>query len=161
MLSPGRSSGETVSVVICDDEKVLTDALEILIERETDLVLAAPSAHDPHTVVQVCHDQHPDVALIDIRYSTGATTGIDATRVIKVASPRTNVVLMTAEPNESVVLEAADAGASAVFDKSAGADVLIEMVRTTGRGHAVLNLARLNGACQTRVAAAHGRPGRA
>ena len=142
MLSTNGSTGATVSVVICDKQKVLTDALETLIDREADLVLAAPSAHDPHTVVQVCGDQRPDVALIDIRYPAGATTGIDATRVIKIASPRTKVVLMTGEPEQSVVLEAAEAGASAVFDKSAGADVLIETLRTTGRGQTVLDLAK-------------------
>jgi len=84
-----------VSLLICDDHRVLTDALKLVIETEGSMDLVAAPCRTPEQAVALCERLGPDVALMDIRFP-GDMNGIEATRLIKQVSPTTKVVIMTA-----------------------------------------------------------------
>jgi NarL family two-component system response regulator LiaR len=84
-----------VSLLICDDHKILTDALAMVVERDPDLLLVGPPVHDAESAIALAAEQLPDVVLMDIMFK-GGMNGIDATRKIKEVSPATKVVIMTA-----------------------------------------------------------------
>ncbi|MEA2551294.1 MAG: hypothetical protein QOE25_1063, partial [Actinomycetota bacterium] len=68
-----------VTLLICDDHKVLTDALAMVVGLDADLTMIAPPVHTAEEAIEICADQLPDVVLMDIVFK-GGMSGIDATR---------------------------------------------------------------------------------
>ena len=77
-----------VTLLICDDHKVLTDALAMVVGLDSDLKMVAAPVHTAEEAIQVAAEHLPDVVLMDIVFK-GGMSGIEATRVIKTVSPST------------------------------------------------------------------------
>ncbi|MGH2630027.1 MAG: response regulator, partial [Actinomycetota bacterium] len=88
--------GDTVTLLICDDHKILTDSLATVVGLDAELSLVAAPVHTPAEAIALALDQLPDVVLMDIMFKGEGMNGIEATRRIKEASPSTKVVIMTA-----------------------------------------------------------------
>jgi DNA-binding NarL/FixJ family response regulator len=101
----------SVTLLICDDHKILTDALATVVGLDESLELVADPVHDAETAIEVCSETLPDVVLMDIVFKGGGLSGIDATRKIKEVSPSTKVVIMTAHDDDRLLVEAVEAGA--------------------------------------------------
>ena len=80
-----------VTLLICDDHRVLTDALATVVGLDDTLELVAAPVHDAESAVALCLELLPDVVLMDIEFK-GGMSGIEATRRIKEASPSTNML---------------------------------------------------------------------
>ena len=90
-----RTDGDrpTVSLLICDDHKVLTDALSIVVGLDSSLTLVAPAgAHARGGRGARRPSSCPTWCLMDIVFKGAEMTGIEATRRIKERSPSTKVV---------------------------------------------------------------------
>jgi DNA-binding NarL/FixJ family response regulator len=133
--------------LICDDHKILTDALAMVVERHGDLRLVAPPVHVPERAIELASEFAPDVVLMDLEFKGGGgMTGIDATRRIKDASPSTKVVIMTAHDDERLLVDAVEAGASAFLGKDEAADEVLGAVKAAAEGESLIDptlLARL------------------
>ena len=71
-----------VRLLICDDHRVLTDALATVVGLDDELELVAPPVHDPQAAIELCAELLPDVVLMDIEFKgENDTSGIEATRV--------------------------------------------------------------------------------
>jgi DNA-binding NarL/FixJ family response regulator len=132
------SPDQTVTLLICDDHKTLTDALAMVVERDPELRLVAPAVHDAGLAVELCAEHHPDVVLMDIEFKAGID-GIDATRKIKQASPATKVVIMTAHDDERRLVEAVEAGASGFFGKDEPADEVLSAAKAAAEGEVLID----------------------
>ena len=130
---------EVVTLVICDDHKILTDALAMVVERHDHLRLVAPPVHDPERAVELCGEHQPDVVLMDLEFKGGAINGIEATRRIKEVSPSTKVVVMTAHDDERLLVEAVEAGASAFLGKDEAADEVLGAARAAAEGETLID----------------------
>ena len=64
-------SDQKVTLLICDDHKILTDALATVVGLDPTLVMVTPPVHDPETAIEVCTEQLPDVVLMDIVFKGG------------------------------------------------------------------------------------------
>ncbi len=66
--SPGGTNGglPVTTLLICDDHKVLTDALSTVVGLDDDLQLVAAPVHDPETAIELSAEHLPDVVLMDI-----------------------------------------------------------------------------------------------
>jgi NarL family two-component system response regulator LiaR len=131
-----------VTLVICDDHKILTDALAMVVERNAGLRLVAPPVHTPEEAVELCREHMPNVALMDIVFK-GPMDGIEATRRIKSISPATKVVIMTAHDDERLLVEAVEAGASGFLGKDEAADEVLAAVRAAAEGEVLIDPATL------------------
>jgi DNA-binding NarL/FixJ family response regulator len=136
-----RANGP-VTLLICDDHKILTDALAMVVERNADLRMVAPPVHTPEEAVELCRRHKPDVALMDIVFK-GPMDGIDATRRIKTISPATKVVIMTAHDDERLLVEAVEAGAAGFLGKDEAADEVLAAVRAAAEGEVLIDPATL------------------
>jgi len=110
-----------VSLLICDDHKLLTDALATVVGLDEELHLIAPPVNTPEEAIRLAEEHLPNVVLMDIVFKGDGMSGIDATRRIKEASPSTNVVIMTAHDDERLLVEAVEAGASGFLSKDEAA----------------------------------------
>ena len=75
-----------VSLLICDDHKVLTDALSMVVGVDETLSLVAPPVHTPEEGVMLSAEQLPDVVLMDIMFKGSEMTGIEANLTIVATS---------------------------------------------------------------------------
>jgi DNA-binding NarL/FixJ family response regulator len=131
-----------VTLLICDDHKVLTDALATVVSLDDTLELVAPPVHDAETGVELCTEFLPDVVLMDIVFK-GGMSGIEATRAIKEASPATKVVIMTAHDEDRLLVEAVEAGASGFLGKDEAASELLSAAKAAADGEVLIDPATL------------------
>ena len=149
MSDTGRPA--TVKLVICDDHRVLTDALALMVRSDPDLELVADPVQDPDDAIELCRRHHPDVVLMDLVLNA-RLNGIEATREIKEASPETRVVIMTGRPEDRSLVAAVEAGASGFLNKTTALDQVVESVKAAADGEILIDPATL-----TRVLAALAR----
>ncbi len=135
MSSDARGS---VTLLICDDHKILTDALAMVVERDGGLRMIANPVHIPEEAIELCRTQRPDVVLMDIVFK-GHMTGIQATRKIKEVSPATKVVIMTAHDDDRLLVEAVEAGASGFLGKEEAADEVLSAAKAAADGEVLID----------------------
>lgn len=132
-------SSRTVSLLICDDHKILTDALSAMVGLDDQLALVAPPVHTAEEAIPLAQEQLPDVVLMDIMFKGGGMGGIEATRKIKEASPSTKVVVMTAHNEDRLLVEAVEAGASGFLSKDEAAEEVLSAVKAAAEGEVLID----------------------
>jgi DNA-binding NarL/FixJ family response regulator len=134
-----------VTLLICDDHRVLTDALAIVVGLDAGLELVAPPVQDAQSAIDLCAEFLPDVVLMDVDLKS-AMSGIDATRAIKENSPATKVIIMTAHDDDRLLVDAVEAGASGFLSKDDAAEAVLAAVKSAAEGEVLIDpgtLARL------------------
>lgn len=134
-----------VTLLICDDHRVLTDALAIVVGLDPGLELVAPPVQDPQSAIDLCDQFLPDVVLMDVDLRS-EMSGIDATRAIKENSPATKVIIMTAHDDDRLLVDAVEAGASGFLSKDGAAEAVLSAVKAAAEGEVLIDpgtLARL------------------
>jgi DNA-binding NarL/FixJ family response regulator len=131
--------GRTVSLLICDDHKILTDALATVVGLDAELHMVAPPVHAPDEAISLATEQLPDVVLMDIVFKGEGMTGIEATRKIKEASPSTKVLIMTAHDDDRLLVEAVEAGASGFLSKDEAAGEVLAAVKAAAEGEVLID----------------------
>ncbi|TWD83961.1 LuxR family two component transcriptional regulator [Kribbella amoyensis] len=127
--------GRAVRVVVCDDEALLREALSRLVDVATDLDVVGVAGNGAEAVDVVARHS-PDVVLMDIRMPV--LDGIEATRRIVRAHPRTRVLILTTYDLDSYVYAALQAGASGFLLKDAPSERLRDGIRIVAAGNSVL-----------------------
>jgi DNA-binding NarL/FixJ family response regulator len=131
-----------VTILICDDHRVLTDALAIVVGLDDMLELVAPPVQTPQSAIDLCAELLPNVVLMDVDFK-GDMTGIDATRKIKEISPATKVVIMTAHDEDRLLVDAVEAGASGFLSKDDAAQELLSAAKSAADGEVLIDPATL------------------
>ena len=120
-----------IRVVIVDDHEVVLAGLQQLVDGFDDVEIVG-AASDGARAVDECTRATPDVALIDLEMPE--MDGIEATRRIKDASPRTNVVVFTYFSDRERIVKAIDAGATGYLLKDADPRELHSAIRAAAEG---------------------------
>ena len=107
----------------------------MILEAQADLHVVGEAA-DGNEAVELARTLQPDVLLMDIRMPN--LDGIEATKRIVIASPRTRVMMLTTFGEDGYVWQAMKAGASAFLLKDVPPEDLAVAVRTVARGDALL-----------------------
>ena len=131
-----------VTLLICDDHRVLTDALAIVVGLDDGLELVAPPSQDPQSAIALCAEFLPDVVLMDVDLKA-EMSGIDATRAIKENSPATKVIIMTAHDDDRLLVDAVEAGASGFLSKDDAAQEVLAAVKAAADGEVLIDPATL------------------
>lgn len=131
-----------ITLLICDDHKILTDALAMVVERDGSLRMIASPVHVPEEAIELCRVHQPDVVLMDIVFK-GHMDGIKATRKIKEVSPATKVVIMTAHDDDRLLVEAVEAGASGFLGKDEAANEVLSAAKAAAEGEVLIDPATL------------------
>ena len=126
-----------ITVLIADDQALIRSGLRAIIESEPGMEVVG-EAGDGAEAVEAVRRLRPHVALMDIRMPR--LDGVAATRALLrgVAPVPTKILILTTFHLDAYVTEALRAGASGFLLKEATADQLIEAVRVTASGEAIL-----------------------
>ena len=129
--NPSRGANGDIRVVIADDHRSFGEALQIALDTERDLTVIEVVT-DGASAVEVAHDQHPDVLLMDVQMP--GVDGLEATRRIHRESSDTKVILLSGYDDDVVLARAVEAGARGFLRKTQAVSDLADAIRRAYRG---------------------------
>ena len=124
-----------IRILLADDQALVRDGLRTIVDREPDLEVVA-EASDGVEAVSLARSERPDVALVDIRMPR--LDGLAATRQLVLLDPAPRVVVLTTFDRDEWVYEALQAGASGFLLKDIRGERLVDAIRVTAAGEALL-----------------------
>ncbi len=120
-----------MKVIICDDQAIVRDGLELLLKLEKDIEVVG-LAQDGAQAVELAGKKSPDLILMDLKMP--GVNGVEATRQIHAQFPAINVLVLTTFDDDEWVFDAIRAGASGYLLKDTPREKIIEAIRGTGMG---------------------------
>ncbi|WP_285635731.1 response regulator transcription factor [Microbacterium arabinogalactanolyticum] len=126
----------SIRIVIADDQALVRGALAALLALEPDIEVVGVAA-DGEEALTMVGSLAPDVCLMDIQMP--GVDGIEATRLLRAASPATRVLIVTTFARPGYLRSALDAGAAGFMAKDAPAEELADAVRRVHSGLRVLD----------------------
>ena len=125
-----------IRVVVADDQTVVRAALVALVSTDADIEVVGAAANGQEAVALAVRHR-PDVVLMDIRMPV--VDGIEATRRIRAQVPGTAVLVLTTYDLDEYVFDAVRAGASGYLLKDGDGDDLVDAIRRSATGDAVMD----------------------
>jgi DNA-binding NarL/FixJ family response regulator len=119
-------TGAPIRVVIADDQRVVRDGLAMLIGLIDDIEVVGVAA-DGNEALELAERERPDVVLMDLRMPN--LEGADATRLIRSALPKTQVLVLTTYADDESLFPALKAGARGYLTKDASAEEIEQAIR--------------------------------
>jgi two-component system, NarL family, response regulator LiaR len=127
---------EPIAVMIVDDHAVVRHGIRALLEAEEGFAVVGEVGSGGEAVL-LAADLAPDVVLMDLVMPE--MDGVEATRLVKQQSPRSQVIVLTSYHDDEHVFPAIRAGALSYLLKSVSLEDLTEAVRRAARGEATLS----------------------
>jgi DNA-binding NarL/FixJ family response regulator len=125
-----------MKVVICDDQAIVRDGLELLLKLEKDIEVVG-LAQDGAEAIELVTQKSPDLVLMDLKMPD--INGVEATRRICATSPGVKILILTTFDDDEWVFDALRAGASGYLLKDTPREKVIEAIRGTVGGRAYLD----------------------
>jgi two-component system, NarL family, nitrate/nitrite response regulator NarL len=118
-------------LLVCDDHRVLVEALSIALSEHGHTVVAI--ALSPDEAVEAARKHQPDACLLDVYFPDG--NGLSAITRIHEVSPETKVVMLAGSTGVSLVSDAIAQGAQGFVSKSKPIEALIKALEMAHRGY--------------------------
>jgi DNA-binding NarL/FixJ family response regulator len=120
-----------MKVIICDDQAIVRDGLEMLLKLEPDFKVVGV-AEDGAAAVEMAAKEKPDLVLMDLKMPI--MNGVEATRQIRTRYPDIKVLVLTTYDDDEWVFDAIQAGASGYLLKDTPRDEVVKAIRGTVTG---------------------------
>ncbi|MFL7892141.1 MAG: response regulator [Anaerolineales bacterium] len=127
---------EPITVLIVDDHEVVRKGIRGYLNTITDYAVIGEADSGEQAVEQV-KQLIPDVVLMDLMLP--GIDGVEATRIIKNISPRTQVVVLTSFHDDSLIFPALKAGAISYILKDMKMNKLAEAITKAHNGEVILH----------------------
>jgi DNA-binding NarL/FixJ family response regulator len=118
-------------VLICDDQAIIRDGLEMMLRLEKDLEIIG-LAQDGAEALELAAVKFPDLVLMDLKMA--GMNGVEATRRIRAQFPKIKILVLTTYDDDEWVFDAIRAGASGYLLKDTTREKVIEAIRGTVAG---------------------------
>ena len=145
-------------ILVADDHQVVRTGLRTLLESKAGWQVCAEAANG-REAVEKASELQPDVAVLDI--GMPLLNGVEATRQIRKASPKTEILILTMHDSEHMIQGVLDAGARGYILKDDADRNLLDAVDSLRRHKPYLS-SRLSAAAASAQPSADGieRPAR-
>jgi DNA-binding NarL/FixJ family response regulator len=117
----------SIRVLLADDHTIMREGLRSILENELHLEVVA-QADDGRAAVELAGKLKPDLVIMDV--SMPDLNGIEATRRILAADPRTKVIALSMHADKRYVGEMLGAGVSGYLLKHSAMDELQQAIHT-------------------------------
>ena len=122
-------------MIVVEDHHLFREGLtDLLREHDIEVVAAAATAAD---AVALAAETKPEVALMDLNLPD--SSGIDATRRLRIVSPLTRVLILTVSAGEDDISSALQAGACGYLLKDSPPDEIVAGTVAAAAGHSFLS----------------------
>jgi DNA-binding NarL/FixJ family response regulator len=126
---------DSISVVLVDDQPLLRKGFRMVLEEESGIVVTG-EASDGAAALDLVARSQPDVVVMDVRMP--GMDGIEATRAIIAAQPRTRILILTTFDLDEYAFGALRLGASGFILKDVLPSEFVRAVRSVADGDAVI-----------------------
>lgn len=120
-----------MKVLVCDDQAIVRDGLELLLKLETDIDVVGV-AQDGAEAVEMVNKILPDLVLMDLKMP--GMNGVEATRRICAEHPAVKILVLTTFDDDEWVFDAVRAGAAGYILKDTPREKVVEAIRGTLSG---------------------------
>lgn len=127
---------EGITIMLVDDHQIVRQGVRALLETQPDLQIIG-EASSGEEGVRLAAEHAPDVVLMDLVMP--GMNGVEATRQIKLETPRTQVIVLTSYHEDEHILPAIRAGALSYLLKDVSPAELLEAVRKAARGETTIH----------------------
>jgi len=127
---------DPITILLVDDHQVVRQGVRAFLETQPDMMVVA-EAGSGEMAVKLAAEHAPDVVLMDLIMP--GMDGVEATRQLKKASPRTQIIVLTSYHQDEHIFPAIRAGALSYLLKDLGPEELAEAVRKAAVGEAMLH----------------------
>lgn len=128
--------GEPIRILLADDHAIVRNGLAKILSDEGDIEIVG-QATDGLQAIDEVETLKPDVVLMDIFMPS--CSGLESTITIKQKFPATRVLILTVSDREEDLFQALRFGAQGYLLKSATTTEVIDAIRRTAAGEAVLS----------------------
>ncbi|MCA9959821.1 MAG: response regulator transcription factor [Anaerolineales bacterium] len=125
-----------IKVIICDDQAIIRDGLEMLLKLERDMEVVG-LAQNGAEVVELAATLMPDLILMDLKMP--GLNGVEATRRIRAQYPEMKILVLTTYDDDVWLFDAIRAGASGYLLKDTPREKVLEAIRGTVSGQAFVD----------------------
>lgn len=125
-----------IRIVIADDHPLVREGFRALIERETDMTIAAECASAADAGLAVAETE-PDVLVLDLMMRGGG--GIEALPTLIARFPELRILILSRYGSEPYISEALGRGALGYVSKDVAPEELIAGIRTVAAGQRYLS----------------------
>jgi DNA-binding NarL/FixJ family response regulator len=125
-----------MKVLICDDQAIVRDGLEMLLKLEPDVEVVGV-AEDGAAAIDMVARKKPDLVLMDLKMPI--MNGVEATRQIQAKYPEVKVLVLTTYDDDEWVFDAIQAGASGYLLKDTPRNEVVKAIRGTMAGKAYVD----------------------
>ncbi|GGO68234.1 response regulator [Nocardioides deserti] len=129
-------SSTPIRVVLVDDHAVIRAGMAQLLAGTDDIEVVG-QAEDGARALTVVRETDPDVVLMDLQMPN--VDGVTATRNIKAAGLRSDVLVLTSYSDSERIVGALDAGAVGYLLKDADPDDVLAGIRSVSRGESPIH----------------------
>lgn len=123
----------SIRILLADDHTLLRKGLRLLLEREPEFGVVAEAGNGKEAIDAVSRHS-PHVVIMDI--AMPLMNGIEATKRIVEANPKTAVIVLSVHSDEAYVLRALKVGARGYLLKDSAESDLLQAVRAVAAGKA-------------------------
>ena len=141
---PRSADAAPISVLICDDHQLVTDALSLVVRSAPDMELVAEPVGRAEEAIDICRRAEPDICVMNVGLGPGLN-GIEATRRIRSVSPNTIVIVLSSNNSDERVVAAIEAGAAGLVHKGEGLQAVVGAIRAAAQGESLIDHATLPG----------------
>jgi len=122
-------------LLICDDHRLLLDALSMALTQNGYTVVA--TALDPDGAVAAARAHQPDACLLDVNFPHA--NGLSAIARIREVSADTKVVMLSGSIDRGMVSDAIAQGAQGFISKAKPIEAVIEAIEMAHRGYTAVD----------------------
>jgi DNA-binding NarL/FixJ family response regulator len=124
-----------VRILLADDQALFREGLRTLLSIEESIEIAGEAANGVEAV-EKARSLQPDLVLMDLRMPVMG--GVEATRRVRDASPRSRVLVLTTFDENQEIFDALRAGACGYLLKDTPSGKLVEAIHAAVRGDSVI-----------------------
>src|SRR5947209_3745125 len=127
---------DCIRVVIVDDQRIIREALGLLLEREPKLNVVGGASNREEALAIVIREK-PDVVLLDIDLKDDE--GLDFLPELRISAPESRILILTGAPNSEAHDRAIHRGAFGIVLKDKAPETLIKAIERVCAGEVWLD----------------------
>jgi DNA-binding NarL/FixJ family response regulator len=121
-----------ITVLLADDNRVVRTEVRTILEQEDDLEVVGEVSNGQQAVAQV-KKLRPALVLMDV--TMPLLNGLQATRQILKAHPKTKVLMLSSHSEEAYIVESMHAGARGYLIKQSSIENVCDAIREVQNGN--------------------------